>query len=175
MQLMPDSSLRQVAIEIESHAAQEGWDQNPKLYALVATGELLTHEPALAESMGIDGESATDSYTPIEQEDVPDDRTFEETLGDIMWPEAVAGCAAVMERIMLPPEAEENLPDDPDDLEAFVADHPERRDVRLVAAVTRAGDKHSLVRARSPEDAELLEGPDLVPGLVARLQQTLAD
>ncbi|MDX6278826.1 MAG: hypothetical protein QOJ72_2954, partial [Nocardioidaceae bacterium] len=85
-----------------------------------------------------------------------------------------AGCAAVIERIMLPPEAEESLPDDPDDLLAVVAVHPDRREVRLVAAVTRDGRAHSAVRAREPRDAELLEGPDLVPGLIEHLRRTLA-
>jgi hypothetical protein len=54
-----------------------------------------------------------------------------------------------------------------------VADHPDRRDVRLVAAVTRDGARHSAVRAREPDDAPLLEGPDLVPGLLDTLSRTL--
>ena len=49
---------------------------------------------------------------------------------------------------MLPPEAEASLPDDPDELLAVVAAHPDRREVRLVAAVTRDGAAHSAVRAQ---------------------------
>jgi hypothetical protein len=52
------------------------------------------------------------------------------------------------------------------------AQHPDRQEVRLVAAVTRGGAVHSAVRGRH-EDAELLEGPDLVPGLVGLLRRTL--
>lgn len=175
MQLMPDSPLRRVTLEIESHVARDGWDQAPRLYALVKTSDLIEQEPALAEQLGVAGDSAQDSYTSIEQESLPADSSLEETLTGIMWPEQVVGCAAVLERIMLPPEAEAGLPLDPDDLLTYVANHPDRKEVRLVAAVTRRGGVHSAVRARAPENSELLEGPDLVPGLVAQLQQTLAD
>ena len=175
MQLMPDSPLRRVALEIESHVARDGWDQAPRLYALVRSADLAEREPALAEQLGVTAGGAPDSYTSIEQDALPADRSLEETLTGIMWPAQVVGCAAVLERIMLPPEAEAGLPDDPDELLAYVAGHPERREVRLVAAVTRNGGVHSAVRARTPESSELLEGPDLVPGLVAQLQQTLAD
>ena len=175
MQLMPDSPLRQVALEIEAHVAEAGWDQAPRLYALVPTADLLAQEPALAETMGIDGESATDSLTSIEQESLPTDRSLEDALAEMMWPDQVVGCAAVIERIMLPPEVEDDLPDNADALLDFVASHPARLEVRLVAAVTRDGTVHSAVRARTPEDSALLEGPDLVPGLIAQLQQTLAD
>lgn len=175
MQLMPDSPLRQVTLEIESHVAQDGWDQPARLYALVKTSDLLSQEPGLAKSMGLDAVTAATSYTSIEQDSLPGDRNLEDALAHMMWPDQVVGCAAVVERIMLPPSVEENLPEDPAELLDFVAAHPERQEVRLVAAVTRHGGVHSALRARTPETAELLEGPDLVPGLIAQLQQTLAD
>jgi hypothetical protein len=99
---------------------------------------------------------------------------LEDLLTEIVWPDTVSGCAAVIERIMLPPEAEDDLPEDPDELLAAVATHPDRREVRLVAAVIRDGQSHSAVRAREPDGAELLEGPDLVPGLIEHLRRTLA-
>lgn len=173
MQLMPDTPLRRIALEIEAHVGQDGWDQPARLYALVKTSDLLQQEPDLAASMGIDPVEAATSYTSIEQEALPAD--LEEALAHMTWPEQVVGCAAVVERIMLPPAVEDELPEDPQELLAFVAAHPERREVRLVAAVTRHGGVHSAVRARTPETAELLEGPELVPGLIAQLQQTLAD
>lgn len=175
MQLMPDSPLRQVALEIEAHVAESGWDQAPRLYALVPTADLLAQEPALAEQLGIDGTVPVGALTSIEQDSLPDDSNLEDALALMMWPGQVVGCAVVVERIMLPPEAEEELPDDIDELGAFAASHPARQEVRLVAAVTRDGAVHSAVRARTPEDSALLEGPDLVPGLIAQLQQTLAD
>lgn len=169
MQLMPDSPLRQVALEVESHVGAEGWDQSPRLFALVPTAELIEREPALAAQLSDD----PTSITPVEQE-LSGDRELEDLLTEIVWPDAVIGCAAVVERIMLPPEAEESLPDDPDELIAAAAAHPDRREVRLVAAVTREGAAHSAVRGREPVDAELLEGPDLVPGLIEHLRRTLA-
>lgn len=168
MQLMPDSPLRQAALEVEAHVGAEGWDQAPRLFALVSTADLIAHEPGLADQLSGDA----DSLTPIEQE-LDGDRELEDLLTEIEWPNSVIGCAAVIERIMLPPEAEESLPDDPEALVAAAAVHPDRREVRLVAAVTRDGQAHSTVRAREPLDAELLEGPDLVPGLIEHLRSTL--
>jgi len=168
MQLMPDSPLRQAALEVESHVAAEGWDQAPRLFALVPTADLIAREPALADQLSTE----PGSITPVEQELDPS-RELEDLLTEIEWPDAVVGCAAVIERIMLPPEAEESLPDDPDALVAAAAAHPDRREVRLVAAVVRTGQSHSAVRAREPLDAELLEGPDLVPGLIEHLRGTL--
>ncbi len=175
MQLMPDTPLRQVTLEIESHVAQGGWDQPARLYALVRTAHLAEQEPELAKTLGVGGDASMEGYTPIEQDPLPPDRSLEDSLAQIMWPDQVIGCAAVMERIMLPPEVEDQLPEDPDELLTFVANHPDRQEVRLVAAVTRAGGVHSAVRARVPENGELLEGPELVPGLIAQLRQTLAD
>ena len=74
---------------------------------------------------------------------------------------------------MLPPGAEADLPEDPTALLEAAAAHPDRQEVRLLAAVTRDGQRHSAVRARTPDDAPLLEGPDLVPGLTEALAHTL--
>lgn len=168
MQLMPDSPLRRAALEVEAHVAAEGWDQPPRLFALVPTADLIAHEPALADQLS--GEPG--SITPVEQE-LDHSRALEDLLTEIEWPDSVIGCAAVIERIMLPPEAEAALPDDPEALIAAAAAHPDRQEVRLVAAVVRDGQAHSAVRARHPLDAELLEGPDLVPGLIEHLRGTL--
>jgi hypothetical protein len=168
MQLMPDSPLRRAALEVESYVAEHGWDQPPRLFALVSTADLIAREPGLADQL--DGDS--DGFTPVEQE-LDASRELEDLLAEIEWPDAVLGCAAVIERLMLPPEAEESLPDDPEALVVVAASHPDRREVRLIAAVTRNGRAHSAVRAREPHDAELLEGPDLVPGLIEHLRDTL--
>lgn len=170
---LPSTPLRLVTLEVESHVAADGWDQPPRLYAIVPTAQLVEHEPALAASLSAQLELQPDGFTSIEQDGLPPDRPLEEVLAEIEWPDAVAGCIAVLERVMLPPEAEDALPDDPAELMAFVAEHPARREVRLVAAVTRAGERHSAVRAREPDDAPLLEGPDLVPGLLDHLTKTL--
>ncbi len=170
---LPSTPLRLVALEIETDAAARGWDQPPRLFALVPTAELVRREPALAGQLAAQLEADPDGFTSIEQDGLAPDRPLEDVLGEITWPDTVAGCAAVVERVMLPPDAEEHLPDDADELMEFVAGHPDRREVRLVAAVTRDGARHSAVRAREPDDAPLLEGPDLVPGLLDHLSRTL--
>lgn len=147
--------------------AGQGWDQPPALFALVEREQLIAENPDMADSLG------EGFYIPVYQDDMPDDRALEEVIGDIVWPEKVSGCAVSMERVMLPPDVE--LPEDDGELQAFAAEHPKRSEVRIVAAVDRAGTAHSAVRARYPDDAQLLEGPDLVPGLVSALQGTLAD
>jgi hypothetical protein len=170
---LPSTPLRLVTLEVESHVATDGWDQPPRLYAIVPTAQLVEREPALAAQLSAQLELQPDGFTSIEQDGLPPDRLLEEVLAEIEWPDAVAGCVAVVERVMLPPEAEDALPDDPAELMAFASEHPDRREVRLVAAVTRAGERHSAVRAREPDDAPLLEGPDLVPGLLDHLTRTL--
>ena len=170
---LPSTPLRLVTLEVESHVAADGWDQPPRLYALVPTAVLVEHEPALAEQLSAQLDAQPDGLTSIEQDGLPADRPLEQVLAEIEWPDAVAGCVAVVERVMLPPEAEDELPDGTDELLAFAAEHPNRREVRLIAAVTRDGQRHSAVRAREPKDAPLLEGPDLVPGLVDHLTRTL--
>lgn len=169
----PSTPLRLVALEVEAHAARAGWDQPPRLYALVPTAELARREPALAPELAAQLETQPDAFTPVEQDGLATDRPLEDLLAEITWPDTVAGCAAVIERVMLPPDAEDDLPHDDEELMAFVAGHPDRREVRLVAAVTRDGARHSAVRAREPHDAPLLEGPDLVPGLLDHLSRTL--
>lgn len=173
MEPRPSTPLRLVTLEVEAHVGADGWDQPPRLYALVPTADLVEREPALAESLSAQLEAQPDGFTSIEQDGLPPDRPLEEVLDGIEWPDAVAGCAVVVERVMLPPDAEEHLPADDDELAAFVATHPDRREVRLIGAVTRDGEGHSAVRARDPEDAPLLEGPDLVPGLLDHLRRTL--
>lgn len=170
---LPSTPLRLAALEIEAHVAESGWDQAPRLYALVRTAALVEAEPSLAAQLAVSLRDAPDGLTTIEQDALPVDRSLEDVLDGVEWPEAVDGCAVVVERIMLPPDAEEDLPTDPDELVRAVAAHPRRQDVRLVAAVTRDGQRHSAVRARTPDDAPLLEGPDLVPGLLEALQHTL--
>ncbi len=170
---LPSTPLRLVALEVEQHVAEEGWDQAPRLFALVPTRVLAEREPSLADQLAVSLRDNPDGLTPIEQEGLPSAPSFEEALLGIEWPDVVVGSAVVVERIMLPPEAQDDLPDDPDALAEHVAQHPDRRDVRLVAAVTRDGSAHSMVRGRGEGQGELLEGPDLVPGLVAQLLRTL--
>jgi hypothetical protein len=169
-----DGVLRAAVREIEAHAAEAGWDQPARLYALVPTADLLAREPALAAAMGLDEASAAGSLTPVEQDQMSADRPLERVLEGIMWPAEVFGCAAVVERLVLPPSADGEMPTDAEAAEEYAAGHPERQEVRIVAGVTREGATHCTLRMRShDDDSSVLESPDLVPGLLELLQGTL--
>ena len=170
---LPDPALASAVLEIESHIASAGWDQPARLYALVNTGDLVQAEPALAAEMGLDESSAAGSFTPIEQEltaDVP----LETVLESIMWPEQVTGCAAVVERLVLPPSVDGSIPDDASAAQAFAEDHPDRQEVRMVAGATRAGATYCALRLRAhDDDVSVVGGVDLVPALLELLRGTL--
>lgn len=170
-----DPPLRTAVLEIESHAAEAGWDQPARLFALVPTADLLAREPGLAAALGVT-DPEPGSLTPVEQDTVPGDRPLEETLQQIMWPAEVLGCAAVVERLVLPPDAEATVLDDPGGAAAYARQHPDRQDVRIVAGATRAGATYCALRLRGADDDQaVLTGAELVPGLLALLRDTLAD
>jgi hypothetical protein len=171
-----DLALRGAVLEIEKHAAAAGWDQPARLFALVSTAELLATDPSLAEVVGVDPHAdLTGSLTPVEQDDLPADRPLEELLMQMMWPAEVTGTAVVVERLVLPPGAEE-LPEDPAEAAEAAAQHPQRQEVRMVAGATRAGTTFCALRLREhDEDFAVIEGPDLVPALLQLLQATLID
>ncbi|WP_051552190.1 PPA1309 family protein [Nocardioides sp. URHA0020] len=171
-----DPALAAAVLEIESHIAADGWDQPSRLYALVDTAALVAKEPALAAMMGLDEASAAGSMTPVEQELVAPGQTLEESLGSIVWPPGVAGCAAVVERLVLPPGVDDQIPEDPTSAEEFARDHPDRQEVRIVAGVTRDGATYCALRLRAHDDDQsVVGGADLVPGLLELLSATLED
>ena len=167
------AALKTAVREIEAYAAEAGWDQSARLFALVPTADLLVREPGLAEALGVDG-AAVESLTPVEQEPVPADQQVEDVLAQIMWPAEVFGCAAVVERLVLPPSVDGELPEDPEAAQEFAAEHPDRQEVRIVAAATRAGTTYCALRLRShDDDFSVLESRDLVPALLELLSGTL--
>lgn len=169
-----DPALAAAVLEIEGHIAEGGWDQPARLYALVETARLVEKEPALAAAMGLDASAEQGSLTPVEQDQLTPDRPLETLLESIAWPPGVAGCAAVVERLVLPPDAE--VPGDPEAATEFARDHPDRQEVRIVAGATRAGATYCALRLRSHDDDQsVVGGADLVPGLVQMLAVTLDD
>ena len=175
-------ALTQALIELEQHVARDGWDQSTRLFALVDTAELIAAEPRLAaalapETVEFGGQiGPLRTYTSIEQEGVPADRPLDELLAGIAWPETVDGAALVIERLMLPPSAQEQLPDDHQDADAWVAAHPDRQEVRIAVGVLRDGSRDCALRLRSKDkDDEVLSGADLVPNLVRAIADTLKD
>jgi hypothetical protein len=174
--LPEDPALAAAVLEIEAHVAQEGWDQPARLYALVDTATLVAQEPALAAAMAIDGPGDDGSFTPIEQDALPPGQVLEDALHTIAWPESVAGCAAVIERLVLPPDIDDEIPDDPTAAELFAREHPDRQEVRMVAGVTRAGASYCALRLRAHDDEQsVVNGTELVPGLLDLLHATLHD
>ena len=169
-----DPVLREAVREIETHASEAGWDQPARLYALVPTSDLLVREPTLAAAMGLDAATAAGSLTPVEQDEVPVDTPLESVLERIMWPAEVFGAAAVVERVVLPPTADEQMPEDPVAAQEYAAEHPDRAEVRIVAAATRDGATYCALRMRTHDDPlSVVEAPDLVPALLELLSSTL--
>jgi hypothetical protein len=165
------SPLAAVLREVEEFVADGGWDQPARLFALVPTGELLAREPRL---VGVVAGEDADGLTPVEQEELPEYATLEELLAGIAWPPGVAGAALAVERLMLPADAEPDLPSDEEAALDAVASHPGRQEVRLAVAVLRDGSREAALRFRAHDnDDEVLHGPDLVPGLADALAATL--
>ncbi|MDT0214466.1 PPA1309 family protein [Rothia sp. ARF10] len=167
--------LSLAALDTERHVASGGWDQHPRLFALVSTADLVAREPQLAAGLSV-SDQVEGALTAIEQEDLPEAESIESLLGRIAWPETVIGCAIVVERLVVPPEAERDLPEDRDAAVSALAAHPDRRDVRLLAAVTRDGRSICLLRQREHDsDDRVATGSDIAPGLVAALRSTFSD
>jgi hypothetical protein len=164
--------------ELEQHVAAGGWDGPVRLFALVRTAGALDRDPALAGRLPPDVVRAAladaEHLTLVEQEGLPEASSLEELLGGLAWPDTVDGAALVTERVVVPPEVEAQMPEDPAEAVEFLAAHPSRREVRLAAAVLRDGTGACAVRARDHDrDSDVAVGPDLVPGLLEGLAGTL--
>ena len=167
------AALPDAARDVEEFVSAAGWDQPPQLFALVRTGELLAAEPGIADRV-----DESTPLTPIAQEGMPDE-DLAVALAGITWPPAVAGCAASVHLHVLPPAAEADLPATPgsyraDLMQRLAAEHPQRREARLVAAVLRDGPGACVLRLRGTTELpdEILEHPDLAPNLVEALRAT---
>jgi hypothetical protein len=170
--------LEAVAAEIEAFAGQAGWDQPPTLYALVPT-RTLAADPAAAALLDAAelADIPAEAITPVAQEPLPA-RPLDEALAQIGWPAEVVGCALCQEIVLLPPSAEAEFADlAVEGAASRAADHPDRREARLVVAVLRGGQAAGILRLRGTGDApeDLLTGADLAPNLAAALAATLVD
>ncbi|MDI5963844.1 PPA1309 family protein [Streptomyces sp. SL13] len=167
--------LTRAVLEIDEYAAGLGWDQPARLFALVDTERLRAQEPSLSEQLGLEDGQETAALTPVEQDELPAGTALDEFLATIAWPDVVAGCALTVERLMLPPSAETSIPKGLTEkaLTAWVAAHPERREVRMTVGVLRDGTRESAIRLREKDtSSEVLTGSDLVPGLAEALRAT---
>jgi hypothetical protein len=167
------SPLVTCALETERHVATAGWDQPPRLFALVKTAGLTEREPHLRVQLG---RGDHDELTAIEQEGLPHTSSLESILARLAWPQEVDGVALAVERLVVPPAAERDLPQDPSQAAEALAAHPDRKDVRLLAAVLRDGESTCLLRQRDHDtDDKVAAGSDIAPGLVQALIATLQD
>ena len=172
------SAVERAVRELEQHVAAAGWDGPVRLFALVRTAGALQRDPQLAARLPPDVVRAAladpEHLTLVEQEGLPDAPSLEQLLGGLAWPDTVDGAAIVTERVVVPPEVEAQVPDDPGEAVTWLANHPARREVRLAAAALRDGTNACAVRARDHDrDSDVAVGPDLVPGLVEGLAATL--
>lgn len=172
--------LLDALVETERHVASAGWEQPPRLFALVRTSRLLEMEPTLEGTL----EPADDeALSSIEQEGLEEalglgklgtDAALDTLLASLAWPDEVEGVALAVERLVLPPSAAADLPDDPDALAEAVAAHPDRVEVRLVAGVRRGAPGTCLLRQRDHDsDDKVAIGHDIAPDLLAALSATL--
>jgi hypothetical protein len=172
---MTPTALTRAVIDLERHVAAGGWDQSPRLFALVPTADLLAREPGLAEQLGTYADQPA-GLTSVEQEDLPHHASLEELLAGIAWPAEVLGAALVVERLMLPADVEAGMPRQDSEALEWLAGHPQRQEMRMAVGVLRDGARECALRLRSHDaDDAVLSGAELVPGLTAALAGTLAD
>lgn len=172
------TALTAAVREIELHVARAGWDAPVRVFALVRTQQALSTEPALADQLepSVLAAARTNPWhlTSVEQEGLPAAADVEQLLAQLSWPSTVDGVALTVERVVLPPAAEAQMPTDPDAALAYLMGHPDRSDVRLAVGVLRDGPAWCAVRTRANDsDDQVGGGPDVVPGLVAALRSTL--
>ena len=134
--------------------AAAGWDQPVRLFALVRTADLLAREPGLAAS--VPAPATPDELSSLEQQQLPEHDGVVDLLARVAWPGTVDGVAVTVER--------------------FVVNRGERQEVRIAVGALRDGSRWSAVRVRAhDDDADVLDGPDLVPELAEAVLQSLQD
>lgn len=171
-------ALADAVREIEHHVAAAGWDAPVRVFALVRTQAALASEPGLAAQLDpevLAAAQADDRHlTSVEQEGLPTATDLEGLLAGLSWPPAVDGAAVTVERVVLPPGAEADLPEDPQAALAALLAHPARQDVRIAVGVLRDGPAWCALRTRAHDSDDAVgQGPDLVPGLVEAVRATL--
>lgn len=166
------SALAACVREIDAHTRDLGWDRPPCVFALVPAADLLARADLAEEALAaVRAQHAADpaTLTAVLQL-TPGMSDIEQIAGSVYFPEEIAGAALAVERLALPPEAEADLPADPQAQAAWVAEHPLRQEIRVIAARLRSGEAWCAVRGRGYDDpGALLEGADLAPELLEAL------
>lgn len=168
------AALARCVRETEQHVAAAGWDGPVRVFALVRTAAAVAADPSLASVLPDTGDDPH-HLTAVEQEGLPQAEELEDLLAQLAWPDQVDGAAVVVERLVVPPAAEADLPADEAAAVAALSNHPDAQDVRIAAGVLRTGESWCALRARSHDtDEQVVGGRDTVPGLVSALAATLA-
>jgi hypothetical protein len=146
---------------------RRGVGPTPALFALVETADPCRGQ--LAAELGLTDE------VPGQPDAVDQGAArapgLDELLGAIVWPVEVLGTALAVERLMVPPAVEHEMPQDESEALRWLAEHPERQEVRIVVAVLRDGSRASALRMRHDHEQSVLTGADLVPGWPTRCQR----
>ena len=173
-------ALRRVVMEMEKHVSNGGWDGPDRVFALVRTAGALARDPALRDQLPPDAVAGAEQdpqhLTAVEQppDDLPKADTLTGVLEKMAWPETVDGAAVVFERTTVPPEYDDDMPDDADAALAWAQRHPARRELRIAAAALRSGEHAGGIRARDADsDDNVVAGVDLVPEVEAAIGATL--
>ena len=167
-------ALADAVREVERHVATEGWDGPVAVYALVRSAALVATSPELVAELPDGAASDPEHLTAVVQDGLPEADTLEDLLAQLAWPETVDGTAVVVERVVVPPEAEAQMPADSDGGLDYLMSHPDRQDVRIASGVLRTGESWCALRSRAnDDDAAVGGGPTAVPGLVEALAATL--
>ncbi|MGJ3509196.1 PPA1309 family protein [Enemella sp. A6] len=161
-------------VQLEHHVGHLGFDQPPRLFALVRTATLIETEPELATQVGLSTDAPEGSLTAVEQDGFDPGDDLVAALNRIFWPETVAGVACSMVSSFLPNGVDAELPDDPHEAADYVAAHPDKVDLLVVAGAMRSGARHGVGRLITHPD-DLISGDDLVPGFTQTLARTLLD
>ena len=172
-------ALARAVAETEAHVAVSGWDQPVQVFALVRAAEALQADPDIAGLL--DAATVEEARTDpellmvVEQEGLPAAADLEHLLAQLSWPQPVHGAAISVERLVLPPAAQEEVDAIADAAErlTFLQAHPDREDIRMVVGVLRGGESWCTLRSRTHDDAASVhQGERLVPGLIEALAAT---
>ncbi len=86
------------------------------------------------------------------------------------------GCAAVVERLVLPPDVDDEIPDDPDAAARFAASTPCARRCGSSPEPRAPARRTPALRLRAHDDDQsVVDGTELVPGLLQLLLSTFDD
>ncbi len=118
-------------IDLDHHIGQDGWDQPPRLFALVLTEVLAASE---LRHLGLQP-SAEGALTAVEQESFSAGEDVLVDLARIAWPESVFGCAISLVRTFLPAAVRSRPAGRSAAAAAAVAAHPQRQEIRVVVGV----------------------------------------